>query len=68
MRELDERWYGLPMAKILDVRTRKLSDDVVEAVAITDKEEADGTPVVVRGTGPTPEAAIADAKKKAESA
>jgi hypothetical protein len=59
--------YSLPMAQILDVRTRKLSDDVVEAVAITDKEEPDGSAVVVRGLGPTPEAAIADAKKKAEA-
>jgi len=56
------------MAQVVDVRTRKLSDGVVEAVAITDKENADGTPVVVRGLGPTPEAAIADAKKKADAA
>jgi hypothetical protein len=52
---------------IIDVRTRKLSDGRVEAVAITDAEEADGSPVVVRGYGATPEEAIADAKAKASA-
>jgi hypothetical protein len=49
---------------IIDVRTRKLADDRVEAVAITDAEEPDGSPVVVRGYGTTPDEAIADAKAK----
>ncbi len=53
---------------IIDVRTRKLDDDKVEAVAITDAEEADGSPVVVRAYGKTPEEAIAEVKKKVESA
>ena len=53
--------------KIIDVRTRKLDADKVEALAITDAEEPDGSPVVVRGYGKTPEEAIADARKKAET-
>jgi len=59
-------WQSARMT-IIDVRTRKLGDDRVEAVAITDAEEPDGSPVVVRGYGPTPEEAIADAKAKAEA-
>ena len=54
--------------KIIDVRTRKVSDDRVEAVAITDAEEPDGSPVVVRGYGATPEEAIADARTRAAAA
>lgn len=52
---------------IIDVRTRKLEEGKVEAVAITDREEADGSPVVLRGYGETPDEAIADVKKKAEA-
>ena len=59
-------WQSARMT-IIDVRTRKLGDDRVEAVAITDAAEPDGSPVVVRGHGPTPEEAIADAKAKAEA-
>jgi len=53
---------------IIDVRTRKLEEGKVEAVAITDREEPDGSPVVLRGYGTTPDEAIADVKKKAEAA
>ena len=53
------------MAQILDVRTHKLEAGRVEAVAITDREEKDGAPVVVRGYGATPEEAIADAREQA---
>ncbi len=59
--------YRVGMANILDVRTRKLADDRVEAIAITDKEDGEGAPVVVRGYGPTPEDAIADARRRAEA-
>jgi F420-0:gamma-glutamyl ligase len=55
------------MAQILDVRTRKLSDELVEAIAITDGEDAEGAPVVIRGYGATPDEAIADARAKAEA-
>jgi len=60
--------YGSGMANILDVRTRKLADDRVEAIAITDKEDAEGAPIVVRGYGATPDDAVADARAKAETA
>jgi hypothetical protein len=50
---------------IIDVRTRKLEEGKVEAVAITDREEPDGSPVVLRGYGKTPDEAIADVRKKA---
>ncbi len=52
--------------KLIDVRTRKLDEGKVEAVGITDQEDEDGSPVVVRGYGATPEEAIDDARKKAE--
>jgi hypothetical protein len=54
--------------KILDVRTRKLEEGKVEAVALTDREDADGSPVVLRGYGATPDEAIADVRRKAEGA
>jgi hypothetical protein len=53
------------MAQVLDVRTRKLADGRVEALAITDREEPDGSPVVVRGYGDNPEQATADAHANA---
>lgn len=52
---------------IIDVRTRKLADDRVEAVAITDGEDADGSPIVVRGYGATPDEAIADVRARVEA-
>ncbi len=52
--------------KLIDVRTRKLDEGRVEAVGITDQEDEDGSPVVVRGYGATPDEAIADARKRAE--
>jgi hypothetical protein len=61
-------WRGrLTAMKIVDVRTRKLADDRVEAVAITDAEDQDGAPVVVRGHGATPEEAIADARARVDA-
>lgn len=53
---------------IIDVRTRKLVDDRVEAVAMTDAENEDGSPVVIRGYGATPDEAIADARAKVAAA
>jgi hypothetical protein len=53
--------------KIIDVRTRKLEEGKVEAVAITDQEDPDGAPVVLRGYGQTPDDAIADVTRQAEA-
>ena len=53
------------MAQVIDVRTRKLADGRVEAMAMTDKSDEDDAPVVARGYGATPEEAIEDARRKA---
>jgi hypothetical protein len=53
--------------KNIDVRTRKLADERVEALAMTDTEDEDGVPVVVRGYGATPEEAIADARARVDA-
>ena len=55
------------MTQVLDVRTRKLDEGRVEAIAVTDREDAEGAPVVVRGYGTTPDEAIADARAKVEA-
>ncbi len=53
------------MAELIDVRTRKLVDGRVEAIAITDKEDAAGDPLVITAYGATPEEATAAARAQA---
>ena len=53
------------MAEVVDVRTRKIDEGKVEAIAMLDEEGAEGVPVTVKGYGATPDEAIADARAKA---
>ncbi len=53
------------MATLNDIRTRKLADGRVEAIAISDELDKDGDPIVLRGYGGTPDEATKDVEAQA---
>lgn len=56
------------MADILDVRTRKLADGRVQAIAVLDKEDENGDYVTLEAYGDSPETATEAVRELAAKA